>query len=275
MEPSRDISRLIEIMAALRDKDTGCPWDVEQDFSTIAPYTLEETYEVLEAIERNDLVNLEEELGDLLLQVAFHAQMADELGAFDFGDVVNGITKKLIRRHPHVFGDEEAKASGMVKGIWERIKAEEKAEKAALRDEKGLPPEADKSSLLADIPLEMPALQRAQKIQDKVAKVGFDWDDPLLVLDKVEEEIAEVRQAIEGGQANEIKDEIGDLLFTVVNLARQLDQDSEAALRGCNEKFRRRFSHIETSVAANGESLKGAPLEKMEALWQEAKKLEK
>jgi ATP diphosphatase len=275
MEHSRDTKRLVEIMAALREPETGCPWDVEQTFATIAPYTLEEAYEVVEAIQNDDMPNLEEELGDLLLQVVYHAQMAQEAGHFTYGDVVEGITRKMIRRHPHVFGDAEARTAGMAKGTWERIKAEEKAEKARRYEALGIARPTAKSGILADIPDALPALVRAEKIQSKVAKVGFDWDDPLLVLDKLEEEIAEAREAIAGGQLSEIADEIGDLLFTIVNLARHVGIDSENALRQCNAKFSRRFGYIETSLASENSTPLEASLEKMEELWQAAKAAER
>ncbi|MEO0635516.1 MAG: nucleoside triphosphate pyrophosphohydrolase [Pseudomonadota bacterium] len=274
MKPSPDPQRLVEIMAALRDPETGCPWDKEQTFASIAPYTLEEAYEVVDAIDKDDMANLQEELGDLLLQVVYHSQMAAEAGHFEFSDVVDGITRKMIRRHPHVFGDEKARTAGMAKGTWERIKAQETAEKAALRAEMGQTAEVSPLRLLDDVPKALPALTRAEKIQDKVAKIGFDWDDPALVLDKLEEEIAEAREAIAGGSTSEIAGEIGDLLFTLVNLARHVDVDPEDALRGCNTKFSRRFAHIEQSLAEQGISLADAPLEAMEALWIEAKKAE-
>lgn len=274
MEPSRDPKRLVEIMAALRDPDTGCPWDKEQDFASIAPYTLEEAYEVAEAIANDDMPNLEEELGDLLLQVVYHAQMAAEAGHFTFDDVVEGITKKMIRRHPHVFGDAEARNAGMAKGTWERIKAQEKAERAAKRAAADSEGDERNLSILDDVPAALPALTRAQKIQNKVAKVGFDWDDPALVLDKLEEEIAETRQALAEGSEAEVAGEIGDVLFTLVNLARHVGVDPEDALRGCNHKFSRRFAHIEEGLAGAQTSLKDASLAQMEALWREAKSRE-
>lgn len=271
MKPSKDISRLIEIMAALRQPVTGCPWDVEQNFETIAPYTLEEAYEVADAIARKDLGDLREELGDLLLQVVYHARMAEEEGAFAFGDVVEAITTKMIRRHPHVFGDEKARSAGMAKGMWDRIKAEEKAERRARRLALGLDPEDNGKGFLDSVPVAMPALTRALKLQEKAAKVGFDWKEAEPILDKIEEEIGELRAAMASGEDAAIKDEFGDLLFAVVNFGRHLKVDAEAALAGTNEKFRSRFHHVEKALVAQGKSLEEASLEEMEALWQQAK----
>lgn len=272
MQPSREISRLIEIMTALRTPDTGCPWDLEQDFATIAPYTVEEAYEVADAIERNDLDDLREELGDLLLQVVYHAQMASEAGAFEFGDVVEAITTKMIRRHPHVFAGARASDGGMAKGQWERIKAEEKAEKRARRVARGLPAEDHGSGYLDSVPTALPALTRALKLQQKAAKVGFDWKEAEPILAKIEEEIAEFRQAIRDGDAAAKADEIGDVLFSVVNLGRHLDLDPETSLHGTNAKFRKRFHAVEAALKADNRSLDGASLDEMEALWQQAKK---
>jgi len=271
MEPSRDIARLIEIMAALRAPDTGCPWDIEQDFATIAPYTIEEAYEVADAIARGDRDDLREELGDLLLQVVYHARIAEEDGDFAFGDVVEGITKKMIRRHPHVFGDETARGAGMAKGMWERIKAEEKAEKRAARLARGLDPEDNGRGFLDGIPLAFPALTRALKLQEKAARVGFDWGDAIPILDKIEEEIGELREAIAKYDVAAATDEFGDVVFALVNFARHLKVDPEAALSGTNEKFRSRFHYIERSLVAQGRTLSDASLDEMEALWQEAK----
>jgi ATP diphosphatase len=271
MKPSRDISRLVEIMAALRTPLTGCSWDLEQDFSTIAPYTLEEAYEVADAIQRGDMDDLREELGDLLLQVVYHARMAAEDGAFDFDDVVEGITTKMIRRHPHVFGDEAARSAGMAKGMWEKIKAEEKAEKRARRTARGLPPEDNGRGFLDGVPVAHTALTRALKLQEKAAKVGFDWGAAGPVLDKIEEEIGELRAAIEGRAKKETEDEIGDVFFALVNLARHLGIDPETALRGTNEKFRSRFHAVESALAGKGSSLEAASLDEMEELWQAAK----
>lgn len=271
MTPSKDISRLIEIMAALRDPETGCPWDVEQDFSTIAPYTIEEAYEVADAIERGDLEDLREELGDLLLQVVFHARMAEEAGRFTFGDVVEAVTTKMIRRHPHVFGDAQARRAGMAKGMWNRIKAEEKAERRARRLARGVSAEDNGDGYLDGVPVNLPALIRAAKLQQKAAAVGFDWGAPGPVLDKIEEEIAELRTALARDDDGAITEEFGDLLFAMVNLGRHLNVDPEAALRRTNEKFRSRFHTVEERLDAAGRSLEEASLDEMEAIWQDAK----
>ncbi len=268
MTPSRDISRLIEIMAALRTPVTGCPWDLEQNFATIVPYTIEEAYEVADAITRGDFEDLREELGDLLLQVVYHARMAEEQKAFAFGDVVEAITKKMIRRHPHVFADEDGNiAPAGVKSAWERIKAEEKAERAARRP----PEETSHSSLLSGVKAGQPALTRAMALQRKASTVGFDWNDPRAVLAKIREEADEIEAALEGGNADELAEETGDLLFALVNLARHVGADPESALRGTNAKFERRFAYIERALAAKGRSLEEATLEEMDALWNEAK----
>jgi nucleoside triphosphate diphosphatase len=260
MTPSRDIGRLLAIMAELRTPETGCPWDLEQSFATIAPYTLEEAYEVADAIARDDLTNLKEELGDLLLQVVFHARIAEELGAFDFGDVVEVLTAKLIRRHPHVFGNEGSQTSQAVEGLWERIKAEEKAAR-------GKP---DHAGALAGVPVGLPALTRALKLQDKASKVGFDWNDPRAVLHKIREEADEIEAALDGDVAD-AAGEVGDLLFAAVNLARHLRADPEAILRGTNQKFERRFAAIEQALAAEGKKPQDATLAEMDALWDAAK----
>jgi len=274
MQPSRDISRLNEIMAALRTPETGCPWDLEQTFATIAPYTLEEAYEVADAIERGDVANLREELGDLLLQVVFHARMAEEEGRFDFGDVVEAITRKLIRRHPHVFGDARDLSSDEVKALWGLIKAEEKRERAEARRAAGLPAD-EASGALAGVPLALPALTRALKLQEKAGKVGFDWNDPRAVLAKLREEIDEVEAELDAGDAKRVADEVGDLLFAVANLARHLSADPETALRGANAKFERRFAHIESRLSESGRAPADATLDEMEALWGEAKQRER
>jgi ATP diphosphatase len=272
MTPSRDIDRLIEIMAALRTPRTGCPWDLEQNFATIAPYTIEEAYEVADAIARGDLDDLQEELGDLLLQVAFHARMAQEQGAFDFSDVVETITTKLIRRHPHVFGDESAKDPQSVKGLWEKIKTQEKQgkqEKLAKAGRGELAQPAD-NGVLAGVPLALPALTRALKLQAKASKVGFDWNDPRAVLRKIREEADEIEAALDGDHSDAAA-EVGDLLFAAVNLARHLNADPEAVLRQTNHKFERRFSAIERALAARGKAPQDATLAEMDALWEEAK----
>jgi len=269
MKPSRDISGLIEIMAALRTPGTGCPWDLEQTFATIAPYTVEEANEVADAISRNDLDDLREELGDLLLQVVFHARMAEEQDAFDLGDVVDSITRKLIRRHPHVFGAVRGLSPEDVKGLWDKIKADEKAARRAagkLDNEAGA---------LAGIPRGMPALMRAFKLQQKAGKIGFDWNDPLAVLAKILEETAEIETEIERGDRSQAAAEVGDLLFAVVNLARHLDVDPETALRATNLKFERRFASIEAALAARGKTPPQATLAEMDELWNKAKAAEK
>jgi ATP diphosphatase len=269
LKPSRDIARLIEIMAALRTPGTGCPWDLQQDFATIAPYTVEEAHEVADAIARGDLDDLREELGDLLLQVVFHARMAQEQNAFDFGDVVDAITRKLIRRHPHVFGDVRGLAPDEVKGLWERIKAEEKAERRA----RGKADE--ETGALAGVPAGMPSLMRALKLQQKAGKVGFDWNNPLAVLAKIREETVEIEAEIEAGARDKAGSEVGDLLFAVVNLARHLDVDPDTALRAANLKFQRRFAAIETALAMRGRTPREATLAEMDALWDAAKAAEK
>jgi len=271
MKPSKDISRLIEIMEALRTPGTGCPWDVEQNFQTIAPYTIEEAYEVSDAIARGDLDDLRDELGDLLLQVVYHARMAEEAGEFAFPEVVEAITTKMIRRHPHVFGDEKARSAGMAKDMWERIKAEEKAEKRRTRIARGLDPEDNGNGFLDSVPVALPALTRALKLQERAARVGFDWSEAEPILDKIEEEIGELREALAKGDTASIKDEFGDTLFALVNLGRHLKVDSEAALSGTNEKFRSRFHHVERALEGSGSTLEKATLDEMEVLWQQAK----
>ncbi len=280
MKPSKDIARLIEIMAALRTPVTGCPWDLEQTFATIAPYTIEEAYEVADAIHRGNLHDLRDELGDLLLQVVYHARMAEEQDAFAFGDVVEAVTTKMIRRHPHVFGTEEEREAGAEPGFWARIKAEEKAAKASSE------PEA-RESLLADVPSALPALTRAVKLQDKAARVGFDWPSLAPVFDKMREELAELEDEAAPADprgANpdrspektaKIAEEFGDLLFVMANVARHLQLDPETALRAANDKFVRRFQHIEQRLAEQDRSPEGATLAEMDALWDEAKARER
>ena len=272
MTPSRDISRLLEIMAALRTPVTGCPWDLEQNFATIAPYTVEEAYEVVDAIARDDLDDLREELGDLLLQVVFHARMAEEQNAFTFGDVVEAITRKMIRRHPHVFADSEGRLTpSHVKETWDRIKAEEKAERDARRPLQG----AEHKSLLSSVKAGQPALTRAMELQRKASSVGFDWNDPRAVLHKIREEADEIEAALDRNDAEELAAETGDLLFALVNLARHVGADPESALRGTNVKFERRFAYIERALTASGRLLEGASLTEMDALWNEAKAAER
>ncbi len=268
MTPSRDISRLLEIMAALRTPGTGCPWDLEQDFASIAPYTIEEAYEVTDAIARGDLDDLREELGDLLLQVVFHARMAEERNAFAFGDVVEAITRKMIRRHPHVFADKDGRLTpGHVTEAWDRIKAEEKAERAARRPAG----EAAPKSLLSGVKAGQPALTRAMALQRKASSVGFDWNDPRAVLHKIREEADEIEAALDRGDGQELAAETGDLMFALVNLARHVGADPEAALAGTNAKFERRFAYIERALAAQGRSPEDASLAEMDALWNAAK----
>ena len=314
MTPSKDISRLIEIMAALRTPGTGCPWDLQQTFATIAPYTVEEAYEVADAIARGDLEDLKDELGDLLFQVVYHARMAEEQGAFAFADVVEAITTKMIRRHPHVFGTPEERAVGAASGFWERAKAEEKREKAPERANKlrsdapavdassplpstgrgrrwgeeqgetteGAGPGRHDASILGDVPAALPALTRAVKLQNRAAKVGFDWPSLAPVLAKLEEELAELESVIaeqrvgssgSGTVADRkaIEEEFGDLLFVIANVARHLKLDPEGALRLANAKFIRRFRFIEERLAEAGRSPAQSTLAEMDALWDEAK----
>ena len=268
MKPSRDIGALLDIMAALRTPGSGCPWDLEQSFATIAPYTIEEAYEVTDAIARGDLDDLRDELGDLLLQVVFHARMAQEQGAFDFGDVVQAITAKLLRRHPHVFGDARGLKVEAVNELWDRIKAQEKAAQA----EGGKPAEA---GALAGVPVALPALTRALKLQEKAGKVGFDWNDPRAVLSKIREEADEIESALDGDDGDAIGREVGDLLFAVVNLARHVKADPESVLRETNQKFERRFASIERALAARGKSPRDSTLAEMDALWDAAKAAER
>ena len=295
IRPSRDISRLIEIMAALRTPDTGCPWDLAQNFRSIAPYTIEEAYEVADAIERGDLGDLKDELGDLLLQVVYHARMAEEQAAFRFGDVLEAITSKMIRRHPHVFGTPEERAAGATAGFWDRIKAGEKAARSTGSDAQEL---TQVQSILADVPATLPALTRAVKLQDKAAKVGFDWPNIGQVFDKLREELAELELEIgpDLGQTpdnrthskspppdvkglapnrSKIEEEFGDVMLAMANLARHLKIDPEAALRGANQKFIRRFRYVEEGLARRGKSPEQSDLAEMDALWDEAKKTER
>ncbi len=264
------LADLIDIMAILRTPEIGCPWDLEQTFKTIAPYTIEEAYEVADAIARGDLYDLKDELGDLLLQVVYHARMAEERHAFDFADTADALARKLIRRHPHVFGDEVVRTSANVPGMWDRIKAEEAAAKAEGQDRT-----AASGSILDGVPVALPALTRSVKLQRRAAKVGFDWPDVGKILAKLREEVAELEEEIPGEHPERIEEEFGDIMFVLANLARRLDIDPETALRGANAKFMRRFSHIERRLADAGKTLKDASLAEMEALWDEAKALEK
>lgn len=257
------IDRLLEIMARLRDPETGCPWDKEQSFATIAPYTIEEAYEVADAIERGDLADLKDELGDLLLQVVFHARIAEEASEFTFEDVAKSISEKMIRRHPHVFGDHAyASAADQTEG-WESIKATERAGK-----DRG-------AGVLDDVPIGLPALLRAVKLTKRAARVGFDWPDAAAVIEKLQEEVAELEVEIAAGDQEKAREELGDLLFVCANLARKLGADPEDALRAANAKFARRFGFIEARLAEQGRGPTDSTLAEMENLWIEAKKAEK
>jgi len=265
--PAEPLARLLAVMEWLRDRRHGCPWDIEQTFRTIAPYTIEEAYEVADAIARDDLGALKEELGDLLLQVVYHAQMAREAGAFDFGDVAAAIADKMVDRHPHVFGDATVASAEAQTVSWEARKAAERA--ARQRDRH----EARPAGTLDGIALALPALLRAEKIQKRAARVGFDWKETGPVIDKIEEELGELRTELAQGTIDQdrLVDELGDVLFAVANLARHVKVDPEAALRATNDKFERRFRHIERRLAESGRTPSDATLDEMEALWQEAK----
>jgi nucleoside triphosphate diphosphatase len=260
-EDARSLDRLLAIMAALRDPNTGCPWDVEQTFATIAPYTVEEAYEVADAIERGSMGELQEELGDLLLQVVFHARMAEEAGLFNFHDVAAAISDKLVRRHPHVFGDASHRTSEEQTIAWETIKAAERSARA-------------RPGVLDDVPAGLPGLTRAVKLTKRAARVGFDWPDPPAVIDKLHEELGELQAEIGGDQAK-IREELGDLLFVVANLARKLDVDPEDALRSANAKFARRFKYVEDRLQAQGRTPDQSDLQEMDALWNEVRAAEK
>jgi nucleoside triphosphate diphosphatase len=268
MTPSRDISRLIEIMTALRDPVTGCPWDLEQDFSTIRHYTIEEAYEVADAIEREDFDDLREELGDLLLQPIYHAQMAREAGLFDIGDVVYALTEKLIRRHPHVFGEIQTDNAIDAQDRWEAIKVNERAAKAERKGD-------TEPSVLDDVPQVLPALARAEKLTKRAAKVGFDWPDLPAVRAKIEEELAEVAEIESSGNQQALQEEIGDLLFAVANLARKAGVDPEAALRDANSKFTRRFHYVEARCREDGISPADAGLDRLDGYWNEIRARDK
>ena len=262
---AREFTRLLEIMARLRNPDGGCPWDLEQNFGTIAPYTIEEAYEVADAIERNDMADLREELGDLLFQVVFHSQMAAEEGAFVAADVAAAINEKMLRRHPHVFTEGDNCTSGEQVVAWEVMKAEERAAKARAKVA---------HSALDGVALSLPALLRAEKLQKRAARTGFDWTEPEPIFDKLEEETAELKEAMASGNPDAIMDEMGDLLFVAANLARRLNVDPEVALRQANAKFERRFRAMETLAAGQGVEFASLDLDAQEALWQAVKKKE-
>jgi ATP diphosphatase len=264
MKPSRDIARLIEIMAALRNPNGGCPWDLAQDFASVRHYTVEEAYEVSDAIERQNFDDLREELGDLLLQPVFHAQMAAEAGLFDFGDVVQSITEKLVRRHPHVFGEQAARDAGGAKARWDDVKEDERAKKAAKR--------TGEPSALDDVANTLPALARAEKLAKRAAKVGFDWPDIPAVMAKVTEELDEVQAATTDAEKHE---EMGDLLFAIANLARHLGVDPEAALRDANAKFTRRFHYVEDRARQDGIPVADAGLARLDGYWNEIRAADK
>jgi len=261
--PSDPTRALLDVMARLRDPDGGCPWDVEQSFETIAPYTIEEAYEVADAITRRDPDDLKDELGDLMFQVVFHSRIAEEAGLFSYEDVARAITDKMIRRHPHVFGDAQARNADEQTVAWETQKAAERAAKGR------------NASILDDVPVALPALKRAQKLCKRAARVGFDWPDAERVLDKVEEETQELREAIREGDPDAASEELGDLLFVLANLARKLDAQAEESLHAANRKFERRFKYIEQALAEQKRSPEDASLDEMEALWLEAKKAER
>jgi nucleoside triphosphate diphosphatase len=270
---------LLRVMARLRDPETGCPWDREQSFSTIAPYTIEQAYEVADAIARNDLDGLKDELGDLLLRVVYHARMAEEDGRFGFSDVVDAITAKMIRRHPHVFDDSSLRDAFLTSGTWERMKAEEKATRGYAARGSAAGGAGDEAGfLLDDVPVALPALTRAVKLQSRAARVGFDWPSLAPVVAKIDEEIAELKSAIadekrEAGApaSKKVSEEFGDLLFVIANVARHLGVDPEGALRDANAKFVRRFRSIEAALRAEGRTPEDATLEEMDQLWDEAK----
>jgi nucleoside triphosphate diphosphatase len=258
MSAETELRRLLDIMAALRDPGRGCPWDQEQSFASIAPYTIEEAYEVADAIARSDFAGLADELGDLLFQVVYHAQMAEEAGRFGFAEIAGAICEKMIRRHPHVFGDAAARDAAEQSVAWETHKGVERAARA-------------ETGALAGVPAGLPALTRAAKLTARAARVGFDWPDATAVLSKLDEEVAELRAELPEGRQDRLADEVGDLLFVVANLARKLDLDPEACLRQANLKFHNRFNAIEQSAASAGKTLAEMPLEEMEEEWQRIK----
>jgi len=260
--PEGELRRLLSIMAALRDPVSGCPWDQQQSFATIAPYTIEEAYEVADAIVRSDMATLPDELGDLLFQVVYHARMAEEAGHFAFADVARAISDKMIRRHPHVFGEAAARDAAAQSQAWEAQKSAERAARAEF-------------GTLAGVPAGLPALTRAQKLTARAARVGFDWPDAEAVLEKLDEEVAELRAELPGADRDRLEDEVGDLLFVLANLARKLQLDPETCLRRANEKFARRFDEMEQMIEREGKSLRDCDLPMMEAGWQEVKRRER
>jgi MazG family protein len=264
---AREVARLLGIMAALRTPGTGCPWDMAQTFATIAPYTIEEAYEVADAIDRSHMSNLKEELGDLLLQVVYHARMAEEQGAFSFADVAAAVSEKMVRRHPHVFGTPEQRAAGAPKGFWENAKAEERRERSVAS--------SSPEPLLDAVPVGLPGLTRAVKLQDKAAKVGFDWPSLAPVFAKMQEELAELEDVVAKSDRTAIDEEYGDLLFVLANVARHLAIDPESSLRSANQKFMRRFRYIEEQLFERGSSPVQSTLSEMDALWDEAKDRER
>jgi len=260
--PASDLNGLLQLMARLRSPDGGCPWDIEQTFASIAPHTIEEAYEVADAIDHGDMAHLKDELGDLLFQVVFYAQMAKEQGDFDFHDIAAGITDKMIRRHPHVFGSQTGIDDAEAQTVnWEALKAEERKAKA----------DGKQHGALEDVSAGLPALMRATKLQKRAARVGFDWPDAKPVFDKFREEAAELEAEIESGDEKAMEHEVGDLLFTCVNLARKLDIDPEAALRQANGRFEARFGHIEHTLWADDRTVEGTSLEELDRLWDQAK----
>ncbi len=254
-----DISKLHGVVRKLRDKQDGCPWDIEQSFASIAPYTIEEAYEVADAIERGDMANLCDELGDLLFQVVFHAQIAQEAGLFDLDEVAGGITDKMLRRHPHVFGSDSERAEGKVDGSWEQIKAGERSGSAD-------------DSALAGVAKALPALKRAEKLGKRASRVGFDWPDRRGVREKIHEELDELEEAVGGRMSDDMEEEFGDVLFAVVNMARHLDIDPEKALSGANNKFERRFRDMEREIKDSGKRFRDFKLESLDKYWRAAKK---
>lgn len=255
------MKKLLDVMAALRDPDSGCPWDIKQTLKSIIPYTLEEAYEVADAIEQEDMLALKSELGDLLFQVVFYAQIAKEQGEFEFDDVVDAVSEKLVRRHPHVFAGEQCEDDVLLNEAWEKAKAAERDQQSAI----------EKASVLDGVAMALPALKRSQKLQKRAARVGFDWPEIEPVFEKIEEEIQELREAMQQPDKTLVHEEMGDVLFSCVNLSRHLGVDSEEALRSCNQKFERRFTHIEEALEKKQKTFQSRTLQQLEKLWQDAK----